>query len=57
MDDAKLLRHQLAGEAAGVLHDDSAHAIALDPIKQRREAARASIGSVPRTAASAAVGK
>ena len=36
--DAKLLRHQLAGEAAGILDDDDANAVALDAVKQLGEA-------------------
>ena len=31
--DAKLLRHQLAGEAGGVLDDDSANAVVLDAVE------------------------
>ena len=34
----KLLRHQLSGEARGILDNDRAHPIAFDPIQQRGEA-------------------
>ncbi|MGA6967855.1 MAG: hypothetical protein WBZ51_30100, partial [Xanthobacteraceae bacterium] len=34
---AKLLRNQLAGEPGGILDNNGAHAIALDPIQQRSE--------------------
>jgi hypothetical protein len=37
-EDAKLLRNQIAGEAARVLNDHRADAVALDPIKERGEA-------------------
>ena len=34
-EDAKLLRHQIASEAAGVFDDHDADAVALDPVEQR----------------------
>ena len=32
------LGHQLARKAAGIFDDDGTHAVALDPVKERREA-------------------
>ena len=37
-EDAKLLRHEIASEAAGVFHDHDANAVALDAVKQAIEA-------------------
>jgi hypothetical protein len=45
-----LLRHQLAGEAAGIPDNDDANAVALDAVKAAQ--GRVSIGSAPDTAAS-----
>ena len=36
--DAQLLGHQLACKPAGILDDDGTHAVALDAVKERREA-------------------
>ena len=36
--DAQLLGHQLAGKAAGILDEDGLDAVALDAVKERREA-------------------
>jgi hypothetical protein len=49
---AKLLRDEIAGEAAGILNDDRADAIALDTIQQCREARTDLNGSAPLTAGS-----
>ena len=35
--DAKLLRHQIASEAAGVFNDHDANAVAFDPVEKRRK--------------------
>jgi ABC-type sugar transport system substrate-binding protein len=50
--DAQLLGDQLACKPAGILDDDGAHAVALDAVKERREARSVSMGSAPKTAAS-----